>query len=110
MSAHQIHVLTFGYFGPPASRRRLWVPPGRGLPITQWDWLMVYIDRLNGHEQVAFELHGPSRLYGPRTGVLSLTCRELNFDVVARAIDYRAGRAERVLVELINLSRAMRAG
>jgi len=110
MSARLIEVLTFGHFGPPSARRRLWVEPGRALPVTQWDLLMVYVDRLNGHEQVVFDLHGPGTRYGPRRGALSLTCLELNFDVVARAISRTEhGRVEGIHVELINLALAARA-
>lgn len=110
MNAQQIQILTYGCFGPPAARHRLWVEPGRVLPISRRDLLAVFVDRVNGHEQVVFSLHGPVAAYAPRIGTLFLTCLELNFDVVARAIcrDYRE-RVEGILIEIINLSLAARA-
>jgi hypothetical protein len=110
MNAERIEILTFGCFGPESARRRLWVPPGRGVPVTRLDLLMIYVDRVDDRNHVVFQLHGPSARYGRTEGERSLMALELNFDAIARAIRYDAdGRVDAVLVEIVNLSLAARA-
>ena len=111
MNAAVYEIQAFGYFGPPAARRRLWVPPGRALSVSQHDTLTAYVDRQNGHEQVAFWLRGPAAgAWLCRQAVLAMYCEALNFRICARAIarDER-GRARRILIELVNLQLAARA-
>jgi len=106
-----IEILTFGRFAPAPCRRRLWVAPGFPLPVSGEDVLIVSVDRIQAggrsHDQVALLVDGPT---ARRAGNLSLSCSDLNFEVVARAIKRDAvGRVLAIWIELINLQRAARA-
>lgn len=110
MDAEIYQIQLFGGFAPRQARRRLWVEPGRQLPVSREHVLGVYVDRHDDHDQVVFELFHPFDEDGRLVGTIGMSVPELNFDVVARAVARNPnGSARAVLIELINRELAARA-